>query len=58
MSKTVVLDNEWFTIWYYTDTKIVHSQIHQFIYGERFKECVDTIAKLMEKHRAKKMAFR
>ena len=37
MSKIVVLDNEWVTLWYHADTNIVHHQIHRFIYGDQFR---------------------
>jgi hypothetical protein len=54
MPKKVLLDNEWVTIWYHGDTKIIHHQFHQYIYGEKFRECLNTGTEMMKKHGAKK----
>ena len=38
MSKTTILENESFTLWYYPEQKIIHHKFHKFIYDEDFKE--------------------
>lgn len=54
MSRTTVLDNEYFTVWYYPDEKIVHHRFHRFTYEEIFKECLRTVTELMKQHGAAK----
>ena len=53
MPKKVLLDNEWVTIWYHTDSKIIHHQFHQYIYGEKFRESLNVGTEMMKKHGAK-----
>ncbi len=36
MNRTTEIDNEFVTMWYYPDEKIVHHQFHKFISGGRF----------------------
>ncbi len=38
MDKVTVVDNDFATLWYYPDKKVVHHQIHKYIYGEKFYE--------------------
>ncbi len=54
MPKTTVLDNTYATVWYHPEKKIVHHQIHKFLFGPAFREVLTTGAELIEKHGAKK----
>jgi len=38
MAMMTVLDNPFVTVWYHTETKIVHSRIHKFVSGKEFRE--------------------
>ena len=33
-SKITVMENEFVTVWYHADKKIVHHQFHKFIHGK------------------------
>ena len=54
MSPMTVLDNEFVTMWYYPEDKIVHHQFHQFMYGQLFRDALMTGADLFEKNSANK----
>ena len=54
MPPTTVLDNEFVTMWYYPEDKIVHHQFHQFMFGQPFRDALMTGADLFEKNGAKK----
>ncbi|HMQ56618.1 MAG TPA: hypothetical protein PKE64_31030 [Anaerolineae bacterium] len=49
-----ILDNDTFTLRVYPDKKIVHHQIHKFVYGQAFQEVLTKGAELFEKHRCTK----
>jgi hypothetical protein len=49
-----VLDNPHVTIWYYPDQKIVHHQIHKFLFGEAFRSALTMGADTLIKHGATK----
>jgi hypothetical protein len=38
MPRTTIIDNEYATLWYYPDQKIVHHEFHQPISGEQFRQ--------------------
>ena len=54
MSKITVVDNPFVTLWYHTDKKVVHHELHQFIYGEAFREFLLKGTEALKKHGAKK----
>jgi hypothetical protein len=54
MSKMVILDNEYFTLWYHPEAKIVHHQVHKFVYGEKFRTMLTTGTETMRKYGATK----
>jgi hypothetical protein len=54
MSKITVLDNPSATLWFHEGTKIVHHQIHKFLYGEDLRALLSTGSDLIKKHRATK----
>jgi hypothetical protein len=54
VDKEVVLDNEYITIWYYPQKKIVHHEFHKFTYGKTFQDALSEGAAILEKNRAQK----
>lgn len=54
MPPIVLVDNPFVTLWYHGDTKIIHHQIHQFIYGAVFREFLMVGADALKKNRATK----
>lgn len=54
MSKITVLDTPFVSLWYHPEKKIVHHQLHQFIYGEEFRAFLLAGTELIKKHRAQK----
>ena len=41
METQVILENEYATLWYRPQGKIVHHQFHKFIHGNTFREVLD-----------------
>jgi hypothetical protein len=54
MEKVTILDNEFATMWYYPDTKIVHHQIKKYIYGEHLQELLNRGIETIQKYHAQK----
>lgn len=54
MSRITVIDNPFVTMWYHSDTKIVHHQIHKFIHGKELREMLTTGTSLLAQHGASK----
>ena len=54
MTQQIIIDNEFLTMWYYPDTKIVHHKFHRFIYGERLREALLTGTAILKKNKASK----
>ena len=54
MTPTTLVDNPSVTVWYHPDTKIVHHQIHKFIFGKEFHEFLLAGTEAMRKNQAKK----
>jgi hypothetical protein len=54
MPSDIVVDNEFATMWYHPDNKIVHHKIKKFIYGEAFYAFLLSGTDLMKKNHAKK----
>ena len=38
MSKTTILDNDQITMWYHPEKKIIHHQMHKYVFGPKFRE--------------------
>jgi hypothetical protein len=54
MPRETIIDNEYLTLWYYPETKIVHHQFHKFVHGEALREGFTEGARLLEKYGAQK----
>ncbi len=54
MTPITVLDNDYCTMWYYPDTKIVHDKVKKFIYGENFYKMLLAGTDLIVKNHATK----
>jgi hypothetical protein len=50
----IILDNEFVTVWYHPDTRIVHHQFHKFVYGKVFREALSAGADAMRRYGAQK----
>ena len=54
MDKEIVVDNEFITVWYYPETKIIHHQFHKFVHGQTFRDALTAGAESLKKNRAQK----
>jgi hypothetical protein len=54
MSKLTILDNEYATLWYYPETKILHHKIKKFIFGEPLQHLLNTGTEQLKKYGAHK----
>jgi hypothetical protein len=54
MPKITLFDNEFATMWYHTDTKIVHHQMHKFMFGEEFHKFLLTGTEAIKKNHGQK----
>lgn len=54
MRRETVIDNEFGSMWYYPEKRIIHHQIHKFMFGETYKKFILTATDLMKKYQARK----
>jgi hypothetical protein len=54
MPKATLIDNEYVTLWYHPETKIVHHQFHKYIYGQEFRNVLETGLKVFKEKGAQK----
>ena len=54
MPKITVFDNPFATVWYLPEKKIVHHQIHKFVFGKEYKEFLLAGTEAMKKYKATK----
>jgi hypothetical protein len=54
MATLTIIDNEFVTLWYHEDSKIVHHQFHKFLFGEPFRECLSNGVETLRKYKAEK----
>ncbi len=54
VSRLITIENEFATLWYYPEKRIIHHQFHKFAYGEDFRNILTTGAELLEKYRCTK----
>ena len=54
MEKETIMDNEYYTLLYYPDKKIIHHTFHKFTQGQNFRDGLDAGAKLLEEKKVKK----
>ncbi len=53
-NRITAYENEYATMWYYPDKKIVHHQVKKFIFGQTFYDFILTGTELIKKHKARK----
>ena len=54
ITSTTVLDNEFGTVWYHIEPKIIHHRFHKFAFGETFRQILNTgLAAMRENHATK-----
>ena len=54
MSKTILIDTDYVTLWYHPEKKIVHHQFHRYIYGQEFRNVLETGLKVFKEKGAQK----
>lgn len=54
MSKELIMDNEFISLWYYPDTKIIHHEIKKYVFGTTLQEMFVKGCDLMKEKGAKK----
>ena len=54
MSKTTILDNEFATLWYHPEQKIVHHKWHKYIFGQHFRDVLSKGLELFEENGCQK----
>ena len=53
-SKMTIMENEFVTVWYHADKKIVHHQFHKFIHGKVLRDALDAGYEVLKKYKAQK----
>jgi hypothetical protein len=48
--RDTIIDNDYVTLWFYPETRIVHHQMKRFVVLERFQEFLTTGARLLREH--------
>jgi hypothetical protein len=54
MAATTLYDSSYVTVWYHPQKKIVHHQIHKFVFGEEFQKFLLIGTEALKKNRAQK----
>lgn len=54
MSTVTVLENEYASLWYHPEAKVVHHQFHKYIFGDAFRSVLSTGVEVMKKNGAHK----
>ncbi|MCA9907720.1 MAG: hypothetical protein KC519_03660 [Anaerolineae bacterium] len=54
MNTETIIENDYATLWYHPDSKIVHHKWHKFIHGERFREILETGLTIFQERGANK----
>ncbi len=54
MPTITVIDNPFVSLWYRTESQIVHHQIHKFVAGEKFREFLTAGLDILKKNQARK----
>ena len=54
MSKLTIIDNEFASLWYYPETKIVHHKIKKYIFGKTLQDLLNKGSEILKKNGAQK----
>jgi hypothetical protein len=54
MSVITIMSNENISMWYYPESKILHHQIHQFFFGQAFRDMMNKGVEVFQKYGAQK----
>jgi hypothetical protein len=52
MNKETVIENELISMWYYPDKKILHHQVHKYVFGETLRNALDLGVEILKKNGA------
>lgn len=53
-TKVAIVENEFVTVWYYPDQKIIHHQFHKFLYGDALHDALNKGLEAFKAHGATK----
>lgn len=54
MSKTVILETDYATLWYHPEARIVHHEFHRFIHGDQFRGVLEKGLEIFKQYGAHK----
>ena len=54
MSTLTLFEHEQITVWYHLEKRIIHHQMHQYTYGQAFRDALMAGCEAMKKYRANK----
>lgn len=54
MTQMTILDNDYATLWYHEEDKIVHHQFHKFIHGNQFRGVLEKGLEIFKEYDANK----
>ena len=54
MAAEIIVDNEFITMWYFPDKRIVHHRLHKFSYGDTLRSALEAGVEQLRKHHAHK----
>ena len=54
MTKELIEENGFYTLWFHPDDGIVHHKFHKFIYGDTFRACLNRGTALLKERGASK----
>ncbi|HOQ00777.1 MAG TPA: hypothetical protein PK604_08135 [Acetivibrio clariflavus] len=53
VNKEILIDNDYASLWYYPDTKIIHHKFKKFIYGDQLKKYLKPVLNILRKNAVK-----
>jgi hypothetical protein len=54
MPAITIMSNEYISMWYYPESKILHHQVHQFFFGQTFRDMMNKGVEVFQKYGAQK----
>jgi hypothetical protein len=54
MAKEIIIDNEFISVWYHPEKKIIHHEFHKFTEGNIFREGLSSGAQVLENNHVQK----
>jgi hypothetical protein len=54
MTKELIFEDEYFSLWYHQETKIIHHKFHKYVFGQPFRDCLIKGLEQLQKTNAQK----